>query len=410
MATNGAASAAKFPSPGLVTGVGDQMPATFAKLVELPWVKHRMQALIPEHMNAERMLRIAAMAAYYNPTLGKVAPMSILGALFKLGHLGLEPNTPLQHAFLVPFKGRQKDGDRWVDVYNVEVIIGYRGYMHLARNGGMVGAVNGEVIYSADEFDYQQGSKPFLHHKQRLVELGADGAPQPALSRGVPIGAYAVAQLQGCEAQFVVLNMPRIYQARAHSSGYQTALAAFNEAAALAGGPDKIKKLPKGWLKCPWVAHPDPMAAKTAIRAISNLLPLSPKMMAAVQLDQAKLRWAELAESPTDRIIEAAPSDYSEEDDDGGDDDGGGNDDAGGQADEQAGPDASAGQNAPAAAKPAAAQAQARPAPDEVKATPPNLATRSPRRTAERAAAAPRGNGSTYASPSPPADFWGRGD
>jgi len=54
-------------------------------------------------MTPERIVRVLALAAYKNPKLREVKPFSLLGALMTCSSLGFEPNTPLGHAYLIPF-------------------------------------------------------------------------------------------------------------------------------------------------------------------------------------------------------------------------------------------------------------------------------------------------------------------
>jgi recombination protein RecT len=229
----------------------------------------RFQQAVPRHLSSERMLRVCAMAVYKTPMLRKCETMSLLGAMLSLASLGLEPNTPLGHAYLIPFKSRRKiPGTRdWEDYYQVQVIIGYRGYIELARRSGMLTAIHADVVYEGDEFSFEYGSKMHLRHV-------------PKGSREEPLWAYAHATLSDGQA-FEVLPYDLVLKIRDGSQGYQAALNAKIEA-----GNDPTKKfMLKTWESNPWVAYEHEMAAKSLVRRLSKMLPMSIEFAQAVELD-----------------------------------------------------------------------------------------------------------------------------
>ena len=69
-------------------------------------MKPEIEKALPAHMSHERMTRIALSAVNSNPELTEVIlnnPTSFLGALMQSAQLGLEPNTNLGHAYLIPY-------------------------------------------------------------------------------------------------------------------------------------------------------------------------------------------------------------------------------------------------------------------------------------------------------------------
>lgn len=71
------------------------------------WIKgyeNQIAKALPSVMTPERFTRIAMTAVTQNPTLGRCTPGSFIGALLTAAQLGLEPNTPLGQAYLIPFK------------------------------------------------------------------------------------------------------------------------------------------------------------------------------------------------------------------------------------------------------------------------------------------------------------------
>ncbi len=191
---------------------------------------------LPKHISADRIGRIALTALRSTPALAKCTPQSFLGAILQASQLGLEVNTPLGQAYLIPFKD------------TCQLIIGYQGMMDLARRSGNVTAIYAHAVREADEFHYQYGLNPELHH---IPNDAAD-------DRGDITHVYAVARLKGGEPIFTVLTRKKVEEFRARSR------------ASDAG---------------PWVTDFEPMALKTAIRRLFPWLPKSAEMAIANQID-----------------------------------------------------------------------------------------------------------------------------
>ena len=70
--------------------------------------KDAIRAVLPQHMTPDRMLKIALRALRTTPKLAAASLSSLLGSVVTCAQLGLEPNTPLGHAYLLPFEREQK--------------------------------------------------------------------------------------------------------------------------------------------------------------------------------------------------------------------------------------------------------------------------------------------------------------
>ena len=89
-----------------------------------------LKKALPSVMTLERFTRIALSALNNTPELQKCTPMSFIAALLNAAQLGLEPNTPLGQAYLIPYKNK--------GVLECQFQIGYKGLIELAyRNGQM---------------------------------------------------------------------------------------------------------------------------------------------------------------------------------------------------------------------------------------------------------------------------------
>ncbi|MFC5359529.1 recombinase RecT [Azospirillum himalayense] len=262
--------------PPLAAPAGNEQN-TIQKLLQAPKTVQRFQQLVPRHLNPERMLRVMAQAVYKTPKLAECEPVSLLGSMMACASFGLEPNTPLGHAYLIPFEKKRKQGNQWVtDRVDVNLIIGYRGFIDLARRSGNLVSIHADVVYGAyadmpaDEFSFEYGSNMHLRH----VPIG-DNQGRP------PIWAYAHASLKDGQA-FEVLPYARVLRIRDNSQGFQAALASKRDAER---NPQRDGWKMRSFDASPWVAHEHEMSAKTMVRRISKVLPMSIEFANAVQLD-----------------------------------------------------------------------------------------------------------------------------
>ena len=82
---------------------------TVGDLLQHPSLLARMKEVAPRHLSAERMLAVLVTSTLQTPKLRECAPMSLLGAAMASAHLGLIPNTPLGHAYILPFEVTRYD-------------------------------------------------------------------------------------------------------------------------------------------------------------------------------------------------------------------------------------------------------------------------------------------------------------
>ena len=248
-------------------------PAQFKRLSEVtsvrealmhPEMAQRMKAAIPKHLSAERMLRVCALAIQKTPKLAECDMMTLLGAMITLGTLGLEPNTPLGQAYLIPFEKRTKENGRWVTTgVDVQVIIGYKGYIDLARRSGELVNIHADVVYEGDDFTFEYGTGMHMRH-----------VPRGARANRKPLWAYFYAKLADGGEAFEVLPYEEILAIRDASQGYQSAMR-------------NRERYPESFSKTPWVAFEHEMAAKTMIRRIAKWLPMSIEAADATTIDSA---------------------------------------------------------------------------------------------------------------------------
>lgn len=147
------------------TAVNDNKPGK----ENLRQVVHKMypaiQKAVPAQISADRFSRIVLSALSSTPKLMECTKVSFCGAMMQAAQLGLEPNTALGQAFLIPRYNRKKG------VTECTFQIGYRGMIELAYRAGITSCAAHEV-YSNDEFSFEYGEFPHLVHKPVLKNRG----------------------------------------------------------------------------------------------------------------------------------------------------------------------------------------------------------------------------------------------
>ena len=203
---------------------------------------------LPKHVTADRMARIVITALRTTPKLADCTPASFLSSVLNCAQLGLEPNTPLQHAFLIPRRNNRKN------CVDCTLVLGYQGMLELSYRSGFLAGVDVASVRKGDDFTYSYGLKPFL----RLVHSdAADREEQPITH------AYVIFHLKGGADQFKVLSRAQIDKRRARSASPNDG---------------------------PWVTDEEEMSNKTVIRAGWKLVPKSAEMAKALALDEAPER------------------------------------------------------------------------------------------------------------------------
>jgi len=228
------------------TATGQIVPASKRKrtlAAELDKLKPEIARAIPKHLDAERMSRIALTALRTTPKLNECTLPSFLGSVLQLSQLGLEPNTPNGHAYLIPRKNR--DG-----VMECTVMIGYEGLLDLVYRSGKVALVYAHVVRDGDIFDYDLGLNRALIHKPIAPEDNE------------MTHAYAVAELQNGHKAFVVLTRDQVLRRKLSAQG-------------------------TSGKSSPWNTHPEEMWKKSAVRALTKYLPRSADVAQAAAFDEA---------------------------------------------------------------------------------------------------------------------------
>lgn len=209
--------------------------------------KKQIEAALPKHMTADRMLRIVMTEIRKNPKLKQCTSQSLIGAVIQCSQLGLEPGL-LGHSYLIPYD--KKEGGRVVET-ECQFMVGYKGMIDLSRRSGQVASISVHAVFDKDHFVYSYG----LSEKCEHVPAEKD--------RGEFKGVYGVIRYKDGSYQFEYMSKNDI---------------------------DKIRERSKAKNNGPWVTDYIEMARKTIIRHMFKYMPISIEIQKAVALDEAAER------------------------------------------------------------------------------------------------------------------------
>lgn len=219
--------------------------------------KTEIQKALPSTVSIDRFMRVALTALDKTPNLYKCSEASFYGAIMLCAQLGLEPNTPLSLAHLVPYNNTNKAKALGVEKYfECNFQIGYPGMLELAYRTGKYALIQAHEVYENDELDYALGLEPFLKHK-------------PASSnRGKLTHIYAIYHLKDGGKAFSIASVEEI---TAHAKRFS-----------------KTYNYKTGTFTGPWQTDFGAMGKKTMLL---NLLKYAPKSvdLAVVQANDEKV-------------------------------------------------------------------------------------------------------------------------
>lgn len=119
---------------------------------------------LPSVITPERFTRITLSALSRNPQLQQTTPASFMGAMMTAAQLGVEPNTPLGQAYLIPFRNK--------GTLECQFQLGFKGLIDLAYRSGEIANIQAHEVCENDEFDYSYGLDAVLKHVPALQNRG----------------------------------------------------------------------------------------------------------------------------------------------------------------------------------------------------------------------------------------------
>lgn len=200
-----------------------------------------LKKALPSVMTPERFTRIALSALNNTPELQKCTPMSFIAALLNAAQFGLEPNTPLGQAYLIPYKNK--------GVLECQFQIGYKGLIDLAYRNMQMQVIQAHTVYENDYFEYEYGLNPVLIHKP------------DATDRGEPTFFYGLFRTSNGGYGFSVMSKPEMDQFAALYS----------------------KSIGTGF--SPWKSCYEEMAKKTVIKQALKYAPLKTEFQKVLSTD-----------------------------------------------------------------------------------------------------------------------------
>jgi recombination protein RecT len=220
-------------------------PASAEKKTMQTYIKAmegEIKKALPSVITPERFTRMVLSAISVNPKLGSCTPASFLGAMMSAAQLGLEPNTPLGQAYILPYQNR--------GTLEAQFQLGYKGLIDLAYRSGEVEVIQAHIVYENDEFECNYGLEPTLKHTPASKD------------RGAAIKVYAMFKTKSGGFGFEVMSMDDVRQhAEKYSKAYNSSFS-------------------------PWKTNFEEMAKKTVLKRVLKYAPLKSDFVRAVVQDE----------------------------------------------------------------------------------------------------------------------------
>ena len=221
-------------------GVEKKLPSTIQEWVRV--YEKQIAKALPSVLTPERFSRMVLTALTQTPKLQQCTPDSFVGSMLTAAQLGLEPNTPLGQAYLIPYNNTKKD------VVECQFQVGYKGLLDLAYRSGDFKCIYAEVVYENDEFEYSLGLDAKLEHKPAKAD------------RGKMVFVYAVYKLQNDGYAFKVMSVEDV---TTHGRKYS-----------------------KSFNNGPWKTNFEEMAKKTVLKQLLKYAPLKTEFARGVSVDE----------------------------------------------------------------------------------------------------------------------------
>lgn len=230
----------------LIQKQGGQMSAAKAeKKTMQAYIKAMEPAIkkaLPSVITPERFTRMVLSALSSTPKLAECSPQSFLAAMMTAAQLGVEPNTALGQAYLLPYRNHGQ--------MECQFQLGYKGLIDLAYRSGEVSVIQAHTVYENDVFEYELGMDPKLRH----VPAKAD--------RGEAVAYYAMFKTKDGGYGFEVMSVDDVQRhAQRYSKSY-------------------------GSGSSPWRSNFDEMAKKTVLKRALKYAPLKSDFVRGVAQDE----------------------------------------------------------------------------------------------------------------------------
>ena len=257
----------------LIQKQGGQMSAAKAeKKTMQAYIKAMEPAIkkaLPSVITPERFTRMVLSALSSTPKLAECSPQSFLAAMTPAAQLGVEPNTALGQAYLLPYRNHGQ--------MECQFQLGYKGLIDLAYRSGEVSVIQAHTVYENDVFEYELGMDPKLRHVPAKAE------------RGEAVAYYAMFKTKDGGYGFEVMSVDDVQRhAQRYSKSY-------------------------GSGSSPWRSNFDEMAKKTVLKRALKYAPLKSDFVRGMAQDETIK--AELSDEmyavPDETVFEAEGEEVS---------------------------------------------------------------------------------------------------
>lgn len=169
---------AKTDGTDIITNIAKiDQPTTLQQWIESK--RDIIEKALPKGFDVDRMIRVVIGSLRDNPNLAKCTPISFISGIMQSIQLGLEPNTILGHACLIPYWNSK------LGCYEAQFQRMYRGLLDMAYRTGEFKEIYAQEVFKGDHFEFMYGTEKWIRH------IPAD---KPVLDKkGNPIVIYVYA-------------------------------------------------------------------------------------------------------------------------------------------------------------------------------------------------------------------------
>lgn len=219
----------------------------------------QIKMALPNDYDPARFTRIALSIYKSDERLRQCTPLSFLSALMTSAQLGLEPNTPMGYAYIIPYKNQ------------ASFQLGYQGLMNLMYRSPKTSLFYASEVRDTDEYYFEKGTNPQIHHRINIK------------NRGEVIAYYAVYKNTSGMSVFEVMSREEVVEHK--------------------------KKYSKANYSQAWASSFDSMAMKTVALKTLKFVPKDVEITKIMSLDE-KVRTEiskDMTEIPGSNIIDVDP-------------------------------------------------------------------------------------------------------
>jgi recombination protein RecT len=251
MKTDGSDQNTKGQTNGNENGkpMSDEERARKTLQSQITGMAKEFERALPEKIGVERMMRIVMTAILKTPLLATCEPTTFFGAALQALQLGLEVNTPLGQAYLIPRRKNDKNGKSLYWECNFQ--LGYQGLLELCYRSTLYELISARIVYKGDDFNVEYGTHQSIRHI-------------PKYTSEEPVFAYGYYKLKDGGEDFVVWK-------------YESALK---------HGEEFSDAFNSKW--APWQSHAatqEAMVRKTLLKQVLHYAPKSAELASAYASD-----------------------------------------------------------------------------------------------------------------------------